>query len=254
MVTPSVTCYPQPGKARSYELLSAFAKGALGRVCAQRFSLEAGPAAFYGLMSLEELFKRARTDGRDWYYGDNAFFDVARHRFFRFSKNCFQSIASGASADHARLQTLGLKIEPWRRSGKNILIIEQSEHFMKSVGRPIGWAQQMHHDVRMFSDRPVVLRFWDRNKARASQSLRAELQDAWALVTYSSAAANEALLAGVPVCVSDDSVALPFSTELSKIESPSMLDGREDWAARLAASQWTIDEIKSGNAWRMLNG
>jgi hypothetical protein len=40
------------------------------------------------------------------------------------------------------------------------------------------------------------------------------------------------------------------SGELSRIESPSCLEGRAEWAAGLAGAQWTEDELRSGAAWR----
>jgi hypothetical protein len=42
--------------------------------------------------------------------------------------------------------------------------------------------------------------------------------------------------------------------ELRDFEIPPMPDGRADWAARLAAKQWTVEEIRDGVAWRALTG
>ena len=44
------------------------------------------------------------------------------------------------------------------------------------------------------------------------------------------------------------------SGELRDIENPPMPDGRADWAARLAANQWTAEEIRAGVAWWALTG
>jgi hypothetical protein len=84
-------------------------------------------------------------------------------------------------------------------------------------------------------------------------SLREALRDCWALVTWSSAAANEALLAGVPVFTAADcAAALLGRTDFSKIEVPVYPEGRTVWAAALAGQQWSLDEFRHGVAWRTL--
>jgi hypothetical protein len=73
------------------------------------------------------------------------------------------------------------------------------------------------------------------------------------LVTWSSAAANEALLAGVPVFVAGDCAASKMGlSDFTKIESPIYPPGRAAWAAALAGQQWSLEEFRSGVAWRTL--
>lgn len=254
-MSPSPICYPQPSKARSRLLLEAFAAGAGGKVSQQVLQLERGPAAFYGVVGIEYLLRLARSDGRDWYYGDNAFFDRGRGTFFRFAKNAFQGPA--AKPEGSRLAALGLEVKPWQRGGRHIVVVEQSEHFLGLSGAGgREWLTRMLLRIVKLTDRPLVLRRWRRDKDKAAATLRGDLKDAWALVTHASAAANEALLAGIPVFVSaKDCVAAPMASgELEQIESPRYPDGREEWAAALAASQWNVEELRAGAAWRALNG
>jgi len=83
--------------------------------------------------------------------------------------------------------------------------------------------------------------------------LAMDLIDCWAVVAHSSNVAVDALLLGVPVFVTDRCGARRCAdTDLSHIESPRMPDDREEWAATLAAQQWTLEEMRSGLAWRML--
>jgi len=61
------------------------------------------------------------------------------------------------------------------------------------------------------------------------------------------------LLAGVPVIVSDRCAAFRLSGSFQAIEylpRPT----RETWAGVLADNQWTLNEMRSGEAWAKLNG
>jgi hypothetical protein len=253
--------YPQPGKPKSEQILVAFCGGAGGYIVDPSRGLQdPGAAAFYGLAGLEALFtlakQRAQLHRGDWYYLDNAYFDATRQRYFRVSKNAMQR--SARSPDFARLDELDVTIAPWRRAGRSILIVEQSDYFMRELvgwrGGAAGWREDVMRELAGYTDRPLRPRIWLRDKAKASSSLAADLAGAWAVVTHSSAAAVEAVLAGVPVFLTGESVAIEMGlVQLSRIEQPSYPEGRREWAARLAASQWRLDEMTKGVAWRALN-
>lgn len=86
------------------------------------------------------------------------------------------------------------------------------------------------------------------------RTLQEDLKDAHCVVTHMSAAANEALIAGVPVFVTGLCAASPLASgSLKEIEHPRYPSGREEWLAGLAGAQWTLDEFRRGIAWRALN-
>lgn len=250
----SATCYPQPGKQKSRVVCEAFAAGCDGQI-AQRYELQAGPAMFYGVVGIEPLWRAASARG-EFYYADNSYLDSGRGKFFRVEKNELQ--ASGKVApDYGRLKALGVEIKPWTRAGRHIVVVMQSPHFMREVaqypGGSEGWQADTLWALRKHTDRLIVVRHWNRDKAERARSLQQDLQDAWALVTHASAAANEAVVSGVPVFVTGPCAALPMGlSQLEQIENPRRPDGREEWAAGLAARQWTLDEMRSGMAWRTL--
>ena len=254
-----VACYAQPGKERSRVVLSAFADGSGGRVVRvppATLDPKYPASAFYGVIGIEYLLFAAREKKLDWYYGDNAFFDSCRDQYFRFAKNAFQpsSFAPPSTADRDRFDALGLSIKPWRAEGDHIVVVEQSEYFLDLIGDK-RWLVRTLGMLAALTTRPLRVRRWLRNKRKASETLPADLEGAWALVTHASAAANEAALAGIPVFVSGDCAAHPIASgTLDQINSPRLPDGREDWAASLAAHQWTLAEIAQGAAWEKLNG
>lgn len=215
------------------------------------------PTAFYGVVGIEECFRLAQQSGRDWYYIDNSFVDSARGKQYRVGRNELQP-ARLLRPDYDRLTALELKIEPWRRDGRHIVVVMQSEDFMTGVvrwsGGVVGWQQHVLEALNAHTDRLIVLRHWSRDKLERARSLKQDLEGAWALITHMSAAANEAVLAGVPVFVTGQCAALPMGlSDLSAIERPRRPDGRHEWAAGLAGAQWTLDEFKSGIAWRALH-
>jgi hypothetical protein len=187
------------------------------------------------------------------FYGDNSFTDRERGRFFRFAKNAFQ-IATLQPPNYGRLKAQGIKINPWRR-GRHIVIVEQSAHFLDLCGEGSDWLSRTLLKLGQLTDRPLRIRPWRRDKDNAARSLRSDLENAHALVTHASAAAIEAVLAGVPVYVTGQSAAVPVASgELSGIESPIYPDNREEWAAGIANSHWTLEELRQGMAWRRLEG
>jgi hypothetical protein len=252
--------YPQPGKLKSEEILVAFAKGAPGGYIRTLPELVDGfAAAFYGTLGLEQLLAAARARAAlglgDYFYIDNAYFDVARRRYFRVSRNALQR--AGSTPDLSRLDELGISIEPWRRAGRGILVVEQSDYFLREVcGYPGGlaaWRENVMRELARHTDRPIRVRSWMRDKSKAAATLEEDLASAWALVTHASAAAVTAVLAGVPVFLTGETPALEVGlSQFSSIERPRYPDGRREWAARLAASQWRLDEMASGRAWRAL--
>jgi hypothetical protein len=249
-----VVGYAQPGKEKSRVIVEAFVAGCGGRLSGSA-TLEPGPAAFYGVVGLEPLWRAARERG-EYFYGDNSFFDAARGTHFRFAKNQLQ--AEPGAPDWGRFKALGLKVKPWRRDGRHIVVAMQSDHFMKEVaawpGGAQGWQESVITRLKQATERLIVVRHWSRDKASHAASLRRDMDGAWALVTHASAAANEALLDGIPVFVTGQCPALRMGlSQLEGIENPRRPDGREEWAAGLAALQWTIQELRSGLEWRALN-
>jgi hypothetical protein len=248
--------YAAKGKAKARVVCEAFVQGAGGQgVCQpppQR--LRPGAACFFGVTEpTRQLWRQARRENRDWYYLDNAYFDKVRGRLFR-AVRCGVQATGLEHPDWRRFAQMGLEIQPWQKTGRHIVVAVQSNTYMTVVaGKPSGWWQDALARIRLHTDRPISVRGWRSNKMALAQTLREALVDCWALVTWSSAAANEALLAGVPVFVAGECAASQMGlSDFSKIESPVYPQGRARWAAALAGQQWSLDEFRKGVAWRTL--
>lgn len=243
-------CYPVPGKAKSRRLCEALARGARGTVLEiAPAKLERGPAAFYGTVGVEHLYREARDRG-NWFYSDNAFFDCARGTHFRVARDTLQHVGQ-ATPDWKRLEALGVKVKPWTRAGRHVLVVLQSGYFMREVAMWEGgidaWQEEVLRRLRAHTDRTIMVRHWQRDKAERARTLHEDLQDCWAVITHMSAAANEALLAGVPAFVTGPCAAMSMGlSQLEQIEMPRRPDGRMEWAAGLAGRQWTLEELEAG--------
>lgn len=243
--------YPQPSKKKSLLIVQAFLDGCGGRL-AKGYELESGEAVFFGCVGIEHVLNHARVRG-PWIYSDNAYFDRYRGTHYRFTRNAFQPSAL-CPPDWKRWRALRLGVTPWHRNGRHIVLVEQSEHFLRISGGGTDWADRTAAELRRHTDRPIRLRAWKRDKSGLAATLQHDLVGAWALVTHMSAAATEAVLAGVPAFVTGPCAALPMACgDLAEIEQPRYPDNREAWAAGLAGRQFTLEELRSGMAWERLN-
>lgn len=258
----TVVGYPTPGKAKARDILNAFCGGARGQVVdTLPKTLLPGAAAFYGVTpATKALWEQAKAEGRDWYYIDNAYFHEWRGTYFRVARNRLQHTGIGTS-NGKRFAALDLEILPWRKPGKHVVIAPQSDEFMHVCAewktplpghsRWIDWALAVMYG----SGRELRALEWNRDKTKWYSELPANLVDCWALVTYSSASAISAVLAGVPAfCTASDCIAAPVvRASLEEIEKPFRPEGREAWAGVVADNQWTLDEMRAGLTWRMLH-
>jgi hypothetical protein len=214
--------------------------------------------AFYGLSGTNKpIWEDAKRRGLTWFCIDNSYFDRTRGEYFRVTRNAPQ-VNTLQSPDYARAEAQGIQIAPWTFDGEHILVVEQSGVFMREVAgfkTATEWRETVREALRKATHRRVQVRAWDRNKLKAGASFPAQLAGAHCLVTHSSAAANEALLAGVPVLVLSACAASPLSTKgFDEAEFPLRAENRLAWAAGLAGCQWTLQEMETGLTWRKLNG
>jgi hypothetical protein len=247
---------PVPGKRKSAELCQAFidGAGAAGRA--------SDAAVFYGVTDANRAdWDAVRAAGRDWYYIDNSYFDVSRGSHFRVTRNRMQHNGRGHSNGN-RFAALGVPIAPWQSAGRHLVLCPQSDEFMRLAGFRGNWLEDtlaLLHGVgkQGVVDRPIVSRGWQSDKKALAATLADDLRDAWALVTWSSAAAVTAVLAGVPVFVGSPDCAAWEMSGRGLFNSPERAfpsaDERLLWASVLADNQWTVDEMRSGFAWNMLN-
>jgi hypothetical protein len=248
-----VYCYAVPSELTSPRFAAAFAKGC-GGVVVEDGSLRPGPLALFGSPKLMPQLHQAAHEGRDWYYGDHAFF--GRMIYYRVARGTYHYDGSpdAVEVDRGRAARLGIEVRPWRRSGRHVLVCPPDAALASYRGfNSALWLDNVLAELQAATDREIRVR--DRSLARmgARRSLADDLADCWALVTHSSNAAVEAAVMGIPVFVTAPcGASWVASGLLDRIEYPRKPDDREEWVDRLAAHQWTMGEIASGQAWAAL--
>lgn len=182
--------------------------------------------------------------------GDMADYTEGRLRFISTSWNQLHGKSDGFTRPRPsdRWDALNIDMKPWRTEGEYALIMDQHpgdsmsppENHWREIAESLQSRIQVH--VR---PHPLI----DTNKQRSS--LLDELVMASCAVTWSSTAAIESVINGVPtIAFSEYCIAYPVcSHDLSQ----SLYVGeRDQWAYDLAYRQWTLDELRSGEAWEHL--
>jgi len=165
---------------------------------------------------------------------------------------------SERSADPKRWQTLFPDlVKPWRVNKDGyVLLIGQVEGDAALHGADIRrWYVATARAAQRAYRRPVMFRPHPKGSLRQmplvpnarGSSLEQALEGAMVVVTFSSNAGVLAALAGVPVVTLDPgAMAWPVAGhELGELVTPD----REEWCARLAWCQWSLDELANGEAW-----
>lgn len=161
-----------------------------------------------------------------------------------------------------RFEHFGIPIRPWRKAGRHVLLIGMSAKAAAAEElAPEQWERATVRRLQELTDRPIVYRpkpnWADARPIQGAAfdrdgTLEAALRDAHVVVAHHSNAAVEALLAGVP-CICPDGVASVLSAHrLEDVENPPTPDGRDQWAFDLAWTQWSVEEMQDGLAYRYL--
>lgn len=165
-----------------------------------------------------------------------------------------------------RAKAHGLSLSP-RQFGECVLFAGASQKHcdFHGLGDCSEYARRVIAEVRAHTDRPVIYRpkpSWrsavpidGTEFSRSPTRLADELARCFVLVTHSSNAAVEAILAGVPAIVLGPGIARPVTSRtVADVEDPywTLDEERRQWLADLAYCQWSVEEIASGETWKTI--
>lgn len=228
-------------------------------------------AIFYGLADrLRDVFEDYRAKRRAIYIDLGYWGRRKRTRWDGYHKlvlNARHPTEYFQSRQHPadRFAQFKVPIKPWRapRAGAPILVAGMSAKAAAAEGlAPEQWERATIAELVTLTDRPIIYRpkpNWpDAKPIRGSiwgggdVPLERALSACHAVVSHHSNVAVDALLAGIP-CICPGGVASVLAGhDLTQIESPPMPEGREQWAADLAYTQWSMEEMHTGAAFRYL--
>lgn len=226
----------------------AFAQGCDGKLVPPVKLLD-GPAACYGILrGCGEIIRECQRIGRDFYHIDHGYFGRGQEfeGYYRVTQNAFQWEGI-AEKPPFRFERLKIRMSPWRKNGGHIVVIPLTGNIARFLGIDGDeWLSSVINEIKQNTARRVLV------KRKKYGSLTSVLRDAHCLVTHSSNAAVDAVISGVPVVCLGPSACKPVSTQMKDIETPNYPD-RLSWAFDLAYRQFTLDEMRSGEAWELLN-
>lgn len=204
---------------------------------------------------------------RDFFYIDSGYFGNERTStnpngwkyWHRIVKNDLQHGEIIPRPDD-RFKQFNKKFNPWKKDGRKILIAKPDEKPMRFYGYDLEeWLQTTIDTIKRCTDRPVVVR--ERSPQRIDRIRTSTLQEAldddvFALVTFNSVAATEAIFHGIPAfTLAPANAASAVSLQdLSKINEPYYPDKDKlyAWGCHLAYGQFHVSELKNGKAMEIL--
>ena len=176
------------------------------------------------------------------------------------------------NVDGERWKKFNIKLEPWKQTGDKIVICGQhsNSHQWRNNPPMTTWFDQQITEIRRHTEKPIVVRPHPRNSVGLNTSkyknvkivtpqrdrstyddtdLAERLKSAWAVVSHSSNPAMTAVFSGIPVYVSEASLSYEVGNmSYENINNPNMPD-RQEWANKLAYTEWWTDEIAQGLPW-----
>jgi len=199
---------------------------------------------------------------------------LRRNKSFKIAINGVNRKADFANqdVDNVRWPLFNYTLQPWKQTGDNIIILGQHDASEQWNGMPSMnvWFEQQINEIRKHTTRPIQVRPHPRNPvgfdltkyknvsmARPimdrntidDTNFKDTLKNAWAVVNHSSNPAMEAVINGIPVFVSEDSLCYDVGNHsLTQINNPKMPD-RQEWANKLSYTEWFQDEIEKGLPW-----
>jgi hypothetical protein len=151
-----------------------------------------------------------------------------------------------------RWTPLNVTTQPWRASGRHILVCPNRPFGTPGRAMPHNWAQDVAGRLGKLTGREIRIRPHPGN-VPPIKPLAHDLFGAWACVIWSSSAGVHALVAGIPVICE-----APFwigrtatSHSIQEIDKPYMLE-RTTTLQRIAHAQFHVDEIAAGEPFRRL--
>ena len=220
------------------------------------------PVACFGVLrGTGTVIKKSK----EFYYFDHAYyFKEQKHginslfadRIYRLTKGLLSLnyLDKLDKIDYNRIKRFKkhIKMKPFKKDGKYILVLPPSAHMKLYYNyKENEWEDNIMNTLKQHTDREVKFRM----KTSPIPFIK-DLQNAWAVISFQTTAAVDALLEGIPSFCDDISCANPVSfnlKELSEIEKPFYPVNREEWIDSLLANQYTMKELENGFAWNRIN-
>lgn len=211
-----------------------------------------------------EVFDAYRKAGKQIIFFDKGY---TRSGYLRVSVNADQPIAYFQKIPRPsdRFDALGIELHPYRQDGTHVLFDGASNKYClwKGLGNHVEWGQKIVDMLRQNSRYPIIYRPRPSHNTPVAVvgaelslgPLSVDLARTRVVVSHGGNIGWDSVIAGVPHFALGDSIAGPLSdyflNNINKPRVPSETERRQ-WCADVAYCQFTMEEIESGKAWRVI--
>jgi len=221
-------------------------------------------------ISTGDYAKHARQHGRDYYFMETGYLGNYRSPNNTTGRKVYHRIEKNDMQQNRIMDVPGdrwnalcnfnpsLEYKGWRKKpGSKILLIMSTEKPFNYYGDDKDtWVAETIATLTANSDREIVVREKAGRAERTNDTIYDALNDdIWAVVTYNSVAAVEAIQSGIPAfSMAPTAASVVSSTDLTQIETPPRPDKEliQRWLWSLAYGQFSLNELLTGEAWRLV--
>lgn len=217
-------------------------------------------------MSQRKTVALCESQKRDFYYIDTGYYGNLDKRkdWHRVVKNGMQHSKPRYDMPEDRFFNLTkdkdyIRFKGWKKNGKSILLVTPSNKPCSFYGIDRDtWVAEIISELKKFTDRPIIIRDKGLRRDRiGDHSIYQQFveDDIFAVVTYNSIAATEAIGFGIPSFTLAPNAADVFCLkDISKIETPLYDDDSKviKWQHWLGYCQYTPNEMATGVAMKFI--
>lgn len=233
----------------SQVICRAFHEGCGGPIVSVGVSANDDSLVYGILRGCDDVMADTVRNGRDFYHVDHGYFGRGHYDgYYRITKNNTQKIVRDVPVfPDDRWRSLNIKVAPWKREGDIVAVVPPTRTFAAYAGLDVAhWTSVVKCEVGRTTGKQVVV------CTKADRSFGEVLKLAFATVVYNSNAAIDSLVAGVPVVALGPSAARPVAWTFDDLADPYYPD-REPLFRMLAYHQFSLNEMRNGTAWRVIN-
>lgn len=216
------------------------------------------PVLIRNIINNEESIKFRILAGREFWFTDTGYTNFVASKgkpWHRLVHNHIHQDLTHLNFPADRLSNLAVFPKPWRTTGDKILVVESSDNHYRMLGTDRNsWRDTIANELAKHTNRPVEYRSknMDRKERDSVYELLMSSDEYYCVISDSSAAAVEAVWAGVPIITLNKHITTAVArTQISDIEN--LYRGPiGDWLCALTYSQFTKKEMQNGTAWKII--
>jgi hypothetical protein len=228
------------------------------------------PLVLRGVIKKDHIYKCIETN-RDYYYVDTGYLGnfpspgntSGKKKWHRIVKNGLQhdqtfDVPDDRWKDLVK-QDPRLKWTGWKNHNKKILLVMPNPKACKFYDVDYDkWVEETTNQIKENIDLPIEVRVKGSRSYRNNEYSIYDAFDSgvYATVAFNSIAALESVLYGIPAFVSVPCAATPLASyDLTQLKNPFRPSEEQilKHCRSIAYGQFTLEEISSGVAWRIIN-